>query len=165
MIVENLNLNVLLLVAALLLVAVSYIFTTLLPSSSRRSSASSSAALSAAMASSSSPSSVQVGPCALPEDVRAYRRTDEFTPTTVPRGLLRHHHTRAGVWGLAHVLEGELEYVVYPEASSSQNPADVDAEYVVRKGEAAVIRPQNYHHVRLLTPTTRFYVEFFTRSS
>jgi tellurite methyltransferase len=96
-----------------------------------------------------------VGPCTLPSEVRAYKRTGEFNPDTVPQGLLEHHRTRAKVWGLAHVLSGELAYTVHPQ------DGEIEREYIVREGEAAVIRPQNYHQVRLLTAQTRFYVEFF----
>ena len=49
---------------------------------------------------------------ALPADVRPYRRTADFTQDTVPAGLLRSHTTKAGAWGLIHVLEGRLAYRV-----------------------------------------------------
>ena len=46
----------------------------------------------------------------LPRDAKPYRRTDTFTSATIPAGLLRSHATKAGVWGLIHVLQGHLVY-------------------------------------------------------
>ncbi len=43
-----------------------------------------------------------------PDDLAPYRRTAEFTETTIPAGLLRAHSTKAGTWARLHVLEGGL---------------------------------------------------------
>ena len=48
----------------------------------------------------------------LPDDYVAYRRTAEFTETTVPAGLRQRHTTKRGVWALIHVVRGRLAYHV-----------------------------------------------------
>lgn len=45
----------------------------------------------------------------LPRDVTRYKRLPaegEFTPETMPRGLLDQHNTKAGVWGKICVAQG-----------------------------------------------------------
>lgn len=90
----------------------------------------------------------------LPEGLREYRRTPEFTEADIPAGLLRDHTTRAGVWGLIHVLEGRLEYTVRePEARSFELAA----------GDAGVVVPCMKHHVSPLG-AVRFYVAFHAKA-
>lgn len=89
----------------------------------------------------------------LPPDVRFYRRTDVFTEETVPKGLLKSHFTKAGVWGLIHVLEGRLAYRV----TDSTRPA---SETVLdRDTSPGLVEPTILHEVEPLGPV-RFYVEF-----
>lgn len=89
----------------------------------------------------------------LPEAAQAYSRTAEFTETTVPPGLLRAHTTKAGTWGLIHVLQGQLAYrVVDPRRPASE--AILTAE-----GLPGVVEPTVLHEVEPLGPV-RFYVEF-----
>lgn len=90
-----------------------------------------------------------IGP-SLPPDVAAYKRTPEFTVAAIPAGLLKDHATKAGVWGVIHVLAGRLRYVV--------DEAGIDA--VVTVGTRAVIRPQQRHRIAPLTDDVRFFVEF-----
>lgn len=90
----------------------------------------------------------------LPSDVRSYRRTAEFTESTVPAGLLRSHTTKAGAWGLIRVLEGQLAYRI-------TDPRRAPAELVLTPATAAgVVEPTILHEVEPLGPV-RFYVEFF----
>jgi tellurite resistance-related uncharacterized protein len=90
----------------------------------------------------------------LPVDAQSYARTAEFTETTVPAGLLRAHTTKAGAWGLIHVLEGRLAYrITDPRRPASQT--------VLSPDEApGVVEPTILHEVEPLGPV-RFYVEFF----
>ena len=97
-------------------------------------------------------------PCApaeaLPEGVTAYRRTPDFTELTVPHGLLQAHSTKAGTWGLIHVLEGALTYRIVDERRS-------ETERRLEPGAApGVVEPEILHEV---TPqgSVRFNVEFF----
>ena len=55
----------------------------------------------------------------IPAGFVAYRRTPVFTRETVPAGLLRAHTTKAGTWGLLHVLEGQLLFRVHEPASET----------------------------------------------
>jgi len=86
----------------------------------------------------------------LPSQVQPYKRTDDFTTRTIPAGLLRDHSTKAGVWGVLHVLEGALRYIVEPPLAREQ---------VVHAGERAVIVPEVLHRV-VAEGDVRFFVEF-----
>ncbi len=89
----------------------------------------------------------------LPDDVRPYRRTPEFTETTVPAGLLGRHTTAEGVWGLIQVVSGRLRYrILAPEVE----------EHVLEPGKPGVVEPQVPHQVEPLGPV-RFFVEFHRR--
>ena len=87
----------------------------------------------------------------LPDHVRPYRKTAEFTETTVPDGLLRDHATKPGVWGLIHVAEGRLLY----ELAGSGDVVELTAG-----GPPGVVEPEARHKV---TPigAVRFHVEFW----
>ena len=89
----------------------------------------------------------------LPEGLEPYRRTDVFTETTVPAGLLRAHTTKAGAWALIHVLEGRLAYrICDPRRPPSEAVLTPD-------GSPGVIEPTVLHAVEPLGPV-RFQVEF-----
>lgn len=89
----------------------------------------------------------------LPDTARPYRRTDEFTETTVPAGLLKAHTTKAGSWALIHVLEGRLAYrIVDPRRPATET-------ILTPQGAPGVVEPTVLHEVQPLGPV-RFYVEF-----
>jgi tellurite resistance-related uncharacterized protein len=89
----------------------------------------------------------------LPADVRPYRRTDLFTETTVPGGLLRAHTTKEGAWALIHVVEGRLAYRI-------DDPRRLTSEAVLTPDTPpGVVEPTILHRVTPLG-TVRFYVEF-----
>lgn len=89
----------------------------------------------------------------LPPDVMPYARTADFTESTVPPGLLRSHTTKAGAWGLIHVLEGRLAYritdVRRPPTETVLSP----------EGGPGIVEPTVLHEVEPLGKV-RFYVEF-----
>jgi tellurite resistance-related uncharacterized protein len=92
-----------------------------------------------------------------PPDLTPYRRTAEFTEATVPAGLLRAHNTKAGAWGLIHVLQGRLAYRI-------TDPRRPPCETVLTaEGEPGVVEPTILHEVEPLGPV-RFYVEFLRTS-
>ena len=94
-----------------------------------------------------------MSPTSLPADAQPYRRTPEFTETTVPAGLLKAHSTKDGTWGLIHVLEGRLAYrIIDPRRPSSQTVLTPEAP-------PGVVEPTLLHEVEPLGPV-RFYVEF-----
>lgn len=86
----------------------------------------------------------------LPPDVVAYRRTPEFTESTIPAALRRNHSTKSGVWGRIHVAAGSLRYrILAPELE----------EHVLSAGHEGVVEPGVPHEVEPLGEV-RFYVEF-----
>ena len=89
----------------------------------------------------------------LPDDVQPYRRTDVFTESTVPRALLGAHHTKTGVWGAIHVLEGRLAYRITDARRSASE------RVLTPQTPAGVVEPTILHEVEPLGPV-RFYVEF-----
>ena len=85
----------------------------------------------------------------LPDGLQAYRRTPVFDENSLPAALRRQHQTKAGVWGLIHVLEGQLRYRTFDPAS----------ETVLTPQQQGVVRPQQFHEVEPLGPV-RMFVEF-----
>lgn len=90
-------------------------------------------------------------PDALPAGLVAYGRSMEFTPETLPARFKAAHSTKAGTWGLLHVLEGKLLYRLEPPQSD---------ERVAVAGARIVIEPGVLHRVAFVEPG-RFYVEFY----
>ncbi len=86
----------------------------------------------------------------LPPGLEATRRTDEFTETTIPAGLLRAHTTKAETWARIRVLEGALHYRIH---------GDTPEEHVLRPGQDGIVEPRVPHEVEAAGPV-RFYVEF-----
>lgn len=86
----------------------------------------------------------------LPDTVVAYKKTPEFTESTIPAGLLKDHKTKDGVWGNIVILEGRLEYTILePERETVQ----------LSKSCPGVVEPTMLHHIAPLG-RVRFYVEF-----
>lgn len=92
---------------------------------------------------------------AVPADCTPYRRTATFTQDTIPAGFLRAHRTARGVWGLIHVIEGELLYRVNGPAGSER--------VIGAEDRPGVIEPERLHEVEPHGPV-RFYVEFHRRA-
>jgi tellurite resistance-related uncharacterized protein len=89
----------------------------------------------------------------LPPDVAPYRRTSDFTETTVPDVLRRRHTTKAGVWGRICVVEGTLHYrILEPRVEG----------HVLSPEHPGVVEPEVPHEVEPLG-AVRFYVEFLRR--
>jgi len=86
---------------------------------------------------------------AWPADLAAYKRTPDFSETTIPAGLLRDHATKDGVWARLHVLEGRLQFV----------DQEGGGEHLLDSGPHALIFPGRLHHVVPIGPV-RFFVEF-----
>ena len=87
----------------------------------------------------------------LPANVESYKKTPEFTETTVPDGLLKDHQTKEGVWGKIVILEGSLEYTIL----------EPDEEVIkLTENNCGVVEPIVLHHIKPLG-RVRFYVEFY----
>lgn len=84
-----------------------------------------------------------------PTGLQPYKRTPEFTETSIPLGLLRAHATKAGTWAQLHVLEGRLRFRELVR----------DRVFDLGPGIHPVIRPEEQHEVAPLGPV-RFFVEF-----
>ena len=87
----------------------------------------------------------------LPASVASYKRTPEFTEDSIPKGLLKAHNTKPGVWGKIVILEGELRYQINePE----------EAIFTLSRSCAGVVEPEVLHEVSPIG-SVRFYVEFY----
>ena len=87
----------------------------------------------------------------LPNNLEAYKRTPEFDENSVPKGLLKAHQTKQGVWGKIVVLEGELQYSI--------DSADHEI-LVLSTNKHGVVEPEVFHQVKPVGKV-RFYVEFY----
>ena len=93
-------------------------------------------------------------PALLPEGLVSYRRTADFTETTMPAALLADHTTKEGSWGLIVVEEGTLLYrVTDPRRPPSET-------LLTPLTDPGVIEPTILHHVVPQGPV-RFHVEFW----
>ncbi|MDQ7057767.1 MAG: DUF3565 domain-containing protein [Ghiorsea sp.] len=85
-----------------------------------------------------------------PKGLKEYKRTPTFTQDTIPKGLLKHHTTKMGIWGKIHVLQGKLLYS--PEGQASM---------VIGVGEESNVVPEMLHCVAA-EGLVQFYVAFYT---
>lgn len=83
-----------------------------------------------------------------------YKTTPVFDETTLPAALRREHRTKAGVWGVIRVLEGELRLFL-----DDGN----DAGTILTPDRPGVVQPQQPHHVEPLG-RMRMRVEFHDRA-
>ncbi|MEM7751561.1 MAG: DUF1971 domain-containing protein [Pseudomonadota bacterium] len=88
-------------------------------------------------------------PVSLPSDVAPYKQTAQFTEATVPQGLLKEHATKDGVWGVIHVMEGQLRYIVPGR----------DVDTVLTPTVEGIIMPTEVHRVEPIGEVS-FFVEF-----
>lgn len=87
----------------------------------------------------------------LPQNIEAYSKTKVFTHETVPAGLQSNHSTKAGTWGVLHIVSGELQYHITEEGS--------EAQFELNKEFNGIIKPEQIHHIVVSGPV-EFYVEF-----
>ncbi|MEO9299671.1 DUF1971 domain-containing protein [Devosia alba] len=84
-----------------------------------------------------------------PAGITPYKRTPDFTETTIPAGLLKAHSTKTEVWAQIHVQQGQLRF----------RDLETGTESVLPVGVHQVIFPQALHEVEP-AGAVRFYVEF-----
>lgn len=82
-----------------------------------------------------------------------YKTTTVWNQDSLPQAIRDAHNTKAGVWGLLRVLEGEVRLVFH-------DPARV---VTVTPGGPCEIPPQAWHHVEVTGPM-RMQVEFYRES-
>src|SRR3546814_11536573 len=83
-------------------------------------------------------------------DIRPYRSTPVFDQDTLPAALRARHDTKAGVWGLIRVIEGELKLTYL----------DPPSEVVLTPGNPRLILPQQPPYVTPLRPM-KIRVDFY----
>lgn len=93
-------------------------------------------------------------PSEMPPGFVAYGRSPEFSSDNLPAKLQSAHSTKAGTWGLLHVIEGAVHYRL---------EAPHQGEKIVRAGETVVIESEVPHQVAFLEPG-RMFVEFYRLS-
>ena len=91
----------------------------------------------------------------LPEGFIAYKRTPEFDALSIPHGLKNSHSTKAGVWGVIHVLFGRLSY--YLDGLDGRKLA-LDPK------NPGIVLPEVLHHVEA-DGSVLFFVEFHHQRS
>lgn len=79
-----------------------------------------------------------------------YKSTPIFDESTLPDAIRNDHNTKAGVWGLLVVLEGEVTLVFH----------DPHRVVSVTPGHPAIIAPQAVHHVEVVEPM-KMRVDFY----
>ena len=77
-----------------------------------------------------------------------YKSTPVFDENSLPAGLRRDHSTKAGVWGVIRVLEGELLFERGGEART------------LTSGTPALILPEEKHRVEPLG-RMRMQIDFY----
>ena len=86
----------------------------------------------------------------LPADVSKYKETKVFNATTVPKGLLKDHATKADVWGKLQVHVGTVMYVDVASAKERE----------VTSGSFQIIEPEALHFIQP-SEEAEFHVEFY----
>ncbi len=85
----------------------------------------------------------------LPDHVQPYKKTATFTGESVPAGLTSAHATKEGVWGVIHVVSGELQYDIPSR----------DESHILDPEHPGLVEPTVTHRVTPLG-AVEFYVEF-----
>lgn len=87
----------------------------------------------------------------LPQNVKLVNQTPEFDEGSIPKGLLKAHQTKKGVWAKILVTEGTLQYTIN----------EPEQEVIVLDTERfGVVEPTVLHEVKPLGPV-RFSVAFY----
>lgn len=84
-----------------------------------------------------------------PRGLVGYKRTAEFTETTIPAALLRDHATKDGVWARLHILNGSLHFI--DQVGNWETTLPIGVHEVIFPGRLHRVAP---------TETVRFFVEF-----
>ena len=84
------------------------------------------------------------------DEIRPYRSTPVFDQNTLPAALRARHDTKAGVWGLVRVIEGELQLTYL----------DPHSEIVLTPDKPGLILPQQPHFVTPRGPM-KMQVDFY----
>lgn len=94
----------------------------------------------------------------LPNGAVSYKRTATFTEASVPQALLSDHSTKQRTWGLIHVEQGRLRYVVTDPARASTD------SILTPETPLGIVEPTILHRVEPLG-AVRFHVEFLREAT
>ncbi len=86
----------------------------------------------------------------VPSGLAPYSQSPIFTEKTVPDAFLKDHSTKPGVWGVIHVLSGQLQFTVPSK----------EEERVISAGGKVIVEPTVPHKVQPMG-TVSFQVEFW----
>ena len=78
----------------------------------------------------------------LPDGVKAYSKIGPFNQDTIPKGLLKTHNTKSGVWALLEVQAGQVRYVI--------TEAEDQGEHILNNDKSGVIAPLHIHHLEII---------------
>lgn len=81
-----------------------------------------------------------------------YRSTPVFDQDSLPAALRGRHNTKAGVWGVVRVLEGQVRLTYL----------DPPSEHVLDRATPGLLLPEQPHFVEPLGPM-RMQVDFYDR--
>ncbi len=82
-----------------------------------------------------------------------YKSTPVFDQDTLPSGLRKEHRTKAGVWGVIRVLEGQLHYRILDPAFDK----------ILDTGNPGLVLPDQPHFVEPIGPM-RMRIDFYDRN-
>lgn len=97
----------------------------------------------------------QIAMDTIPAKFKAYKKTPVFNAENVPNALLNKHNTKVGSWGKIHIIKGSLEYLIY---------GPPERVYILTPNNPGVIKEQEMHKVKLLSPDTEFQIEFWAEN-
>lgn len=92
----------------------------------------------------------------MPQTAEAYKKTKLFHAGTIPNALQNNHNTATGVWGLIHVVRGQLRYTV---TADDRNPSE--QVFDLDESCCGLIEPKSYHRIQAMTDDVCCYVEFW----
>jgi tellurite resistance-related uncharacterized protein len=92
----------------------------------------------------------QIPPSATPARATPYRSTPVFDQDTLPKALRERHSTKAGVWGVIRLIEGELLYTCL----------DPVGEQMLSPALPGLVQPEQPHHVTPIGPM-KMQVDFY----
>ncbi len=81
-----------------------------------------------------------------------YRSTPIFDEMTLPAALRREHRTKAGVWGVVRVLEGQVKLFF----------VDPLQEHILSTAFPGLLLPDQPHYVEAMGPM-RMQVDFYSQ--
>ncbi|MEM7466761.1 MAG: DUF1971 domain-containing protein [Pseudomonadota bacterium] len=87
----------------------------------------------------------------LPSNVRETKKTPEFDEQNIPKGLLKAHQTKEGVWAKIIIMEGSLLYTI--------NEPELETN-ILNPEFPGVVEPTILHEVAPKGPV-KFYVQFY----